>query len=443
MAAAARSNSLMDDKDRTVMLTEEESNSVNNPVEQERLTKLLDMAFWHKQAGNTKSAILAAEAAIVINKDSVSAHSLLGALYEKQGDLQKAISHMERAVALNPNNPMDQARLDQLRHDALHQQAVSGGLMNVIAARSTAPRVDTRVSSDESNSKFLPILISVAVVAGVITSGLYLMHKTPAPGASGGDYAQSQVRPGPGPGFGIQSPAPAAGPRMSMGSSPTIVTMPKATAPPPAAIVPAPKTSIASTPDPFAVGAPPDPSAPAPVKTSGSGQGTDKVKPLPPITIESQTSVPPAPVTIPETSGNSVTPMPQHTVVVDQLPNQQSNAPSSYQTQTAAPYDPGAPVPHIHITVDSDSGSNPRPTADRDNTILLGGTVPDSSNSADGLQSQALALQQQGDYSHAAQAYTKAIHLYNSQIASGHDVDTARRALRSCQTGLKICQASQ
>jgi tetratricopeptide (TPR) repeat protein len=433
----------MDDKDRTVMLTEEESNSVNNPVEQERLTKLLDMAFWHKQAGNIKSAILAAEAAIVINKDSVSAHSLLGALYEKQGDLQKAIAHMERAVALNPNNPMDQARLDQLRHDALHQQAMSGGLINVIAARSAVSRDESRVSSNEPSSKLLPILISVAVVAGVITAGLYLTHKPTTPSNISSDYAQSQVRPGPGPGIGLVTPLPAAGPRMSMGSSPTIVSMPKATAPQAVAITPRSKTSRESTPDPFAVGAPPDPTAPvAPVKTSGSGQTSDKVKALPAITIDNST-VPPAPVTVPQTSGNTVTPLPQHTVVVDQLPTQQPSSPSSYQSQTAAPYDPGAPVPHIHITVDSDDGSNPRPTANRDNTILIGGTVPDSSSSADGLQSQALALQQQGDYGHAAQDYTKAIHLYNSQIASGHDVDTARRALRSCQTGLKICQASQ
>jgi len=120
----------MEDEDRTVMLTEAESNAVKTPVEQERLTKLLDMAFWHKQVGNTKSAILACEAAIVINKDSITAHSLLGSLYEKQGDTQKAITHMERVVALNPNNPMDQARLDQLRHDALQQTVTGGGLVN-------------------------------------------------------------------------------------------------------------------------------------------------------------------------------------------------------------------------------------------------------------------------------------------------------------------------
>jgi hypothetical protein len=38
----------MDDEDRTVMLTEAESNVVKTPVEQERLTKLLE-AGWKYQ----------------------------------------------------------------------------------------------------------------------------------------------------------------------------------------------------------------------------------------------------------------------------------------------------------------------------------------------------------------------------------------------------------
>jgi len=438
----------MDDIDRTVILSEEESNSVKPPVEQERLTKLLDMAFWHKQVGNTKSAILACEAAIVLDNNSTTAHSLLGSLYEKQGDIQKAIVHMERAVALNPNNPMEQARLDQLRHDALQQTATSGGLVNMLAARSAAAREESLSSGEKS--KLLPALVAVAVVAGIITIGLYAIKKPQATTSSNGSYTQTQARPGPGPGLGITVPAPVAvAPRMSMGSSPdTVVAMPKAALAPATSLTPAEQQRInaAAGADPFAVGAPPDTSAPAKL-AANQGKTSDKAKLLPPISIGTTDSTPsnvaPAPVTVPVTTGTAVTPLSQHTVVVDQLPNQPASAPSSYQSQVAAPYDPGNPEAHIHITVDQDSGSSSNPTRGKDNTIVVGASSPDAGVGADGLQSQALALQQQGDYGKAEQAYTKAIHLYNGQIASGHDVETARRALRSCQTGLKICQASQ
>jgi len=280
-------------------------------------------------------------------------------------------------------------------------------------------------------------------VAGVVTIGLYAVHKPATRVAS--DVVSQQVRPGPGPGIGIVTPPRPAGPKMSMGSSPnSVVDMPKA-----ALLPPAPDTThVAANPsaDPFAFGAPPATSTPVELvrPADGHGQTSDKVKILPPISIggSSSADLAPAPVTVTNTAGTSVTPLPQHTVVVQQLPNQPTNAPSSYQTPAAAPYDPSVVVPHIHISVDKDNGSGATPTSDRNNAIVLGGPQGGAGN-ADSLQSEALVLQQQGDYAKAAEAYTRAIHLYNSQIASGHDVETARRALQSCQTGLKICQASQ
>ena len=88
---------------------------VEDPIRQERLTKLLDMAFWHNDVGNLDAAVLAAEAALTINPNSTTAHSLLGTLYEKKGNDAQAIAHVEAVLELNPDSAADAAKLEMLR----------------------------------------------------------------------------------------------------------------------------------------------------------------------------------------------------------------------------------------------------------------------------------------------------------------------------------------
>ena len=69
---------------RTMMLSVQDLAQGQSDETLDRLTRLLDMAFWHNEAGNVAAAITAGEAALAINPNSTTAHSLLGSLYEKK-----------------------------------------------------------------------------------------------------------------------------------------------------------------------------------------------------------------------------------------------------------------------------------------------------------------------------------------------------------------------
>ena len=108
---------------RTMMLSVQDLPVGQGEAELDKLTRLLDMAFWHNEAGNRDAAITASEAALAINPNSTTAHSLLGTLYEKRGDDARAIEHFEAVLALNPDSAADAAKLDQLRR-GVHVKAV-------------------------------------------------------------------------------------------------------------------------------------------------------------------------------------------------------------------------------------------------------------------------------------------------------------------------------
>ena len=109
---------------RTMMLSVQDLPLGQNEETLERLTRLLDMAFWHNEAGNIEAAITASEAALAINPNSTTAHSLLGSLYEKKGEDARAIQHFESVLALNPDSVADAAKLDQIRR-GVHVKAAA------------------------------------------------------------------------------------------------------------------------------------------------------------------------------------------------------------------------------------------------------------------------------------------------------------------------------
>ena len=100
---------------RTMTLSAFDLKSVSDPQSKERLTRLLDMAFWHNQSGNVDAAITACKAALDVNPESTTAHSLLGTLYERKGEDFKAIEQFEAVLALNPESEADAHKLEQIR----------------------------------------------------------------------------------------------------------------------------------------------------------------------------------------------------------------------------------------------------------------------------------------------------------------------------------------
>jgi tetratricopeptide (TPR) repeat protein len=79
-----------------------------------KLQQLLDMAFLAYEAGNLGEAALACQGALAIRPESTAAHSLLGLVYEKQGQVPDAIQQYRIVLDLNPSSRADQAKLNAL-----------------------------------------------------------------------------------------------------------------------------------------------------------------------------------------------------------------------------------------------------------------------------------------------------------------------------------------
>jgi tetratricopeptide (TPR) repeat protein len=86
-----------------------------SPADRERVQRLLDEAFAQSEKGEMGAAIHACKEALVIDPRSVPVHSLLGLLYERVGEKDKAIAEYERVLELNPDSALERESLARLR----------------------------------------------------------------------------------------------------------------------------------------------------------------------------------------------------------------------------------------------------------------------------------------------------------------------------------------
>ncbi len=82
---------------------------------EDRVGDLLATAFKRREQGDMEGAIRACATALQVRPESTSAHSLLGMLFEEQGEKDKAITQFERVLSLNPGSIADREKLEQLR----------------------------------------------------------------------------------------------------------------------------------------------------------------------------------------------------------------------------------------------------------------------------------------------------------------------------------------
>ncbi len=142
-------------------LTEEEF--AIPPSVDERVQVLLLGAFRASQAGQVEEAIVACNGVLTIKPDSTDAHSLLSTLYEKRGDIGKAIEARERVLQLNPGSIADREKLDHLKN---------GESTQPIPRIHTQPRKSTPVLFDTPGGAavaavavFFVVLIGWAAIA--------------------------------------------------------------------------------------------------------------------------------------------------------------------------------------------------------------------------------------------------------------------------------------
>ena len=446
---------------RTMMLSIQDLPLHQSDEDVEKLTRLLDMAFWHNQAGNHDAAITACEAALSLNPNSTTAHSLLGTLYEKRGEDEKAIHHFEAVLALNPESQADAQKLEQLRR-GVHVRATAPPVAHQwlppvflklgptlgkrLASLSATPLPENLGRVDPQRR---PLYAAGAATVVVLLGGLLLTH----PWAQADTVKTYPVTAPAAPppvsvaqsGFGTQTAAP----------MPPVVMMPGRAN----MIVPSYVPPALTARDPFAGHVPAPYSASSAVASAGAGSPQWSLPPvprtvvrrsrgmdLPPLRLAalppagSDSGIPggiaPAPISLPPgiapsvLTGPAVAAVPRHTVVVGNF--------SSAPAPSAAPYQSDLSS-HIRITVhqshDDASSSAIAPS------MSVSGSGDEGQGSA--YQQRALSLQESGSYPQAKQAYQSAIRSYQTQIAAGRDVETAQRGLAACQTGLQICQQSQ
>ena len=445
---------------KTMALTVQDLEPVAGDVNQERLAKLLDMAFWHNDAGNLDAAIKACEAALVINPASTTAHSLLSTLYEKKGNDERAIDHLQAVLEINPDSIADQTKLDQLRR-GVHVKAIQPPpayrwlppALTSLTSAGFKVRLDDMNDRRVGNVRLMPLVYSALAVLVVLGVGFAAVRASQKPVQTATTQTNSDV-PIPPQVATTQQPIvqPAPQPFVST-AAPALAVSTK----PAAAVGKTKKPVVADTPDVF--GASDDPvarkifndaesrvmgGAPIPARTNDAGPGTKALPPLTAVPLNAQ-PIAPAEVDLPRPIATT-TNLPQHTVVVSQLNSDQGNA-AAPPPAAAAPQpqvasndtsNNGGLVPVVRVTVhDSSSG----------NTEVNRGSSPSTvtavhNDEGQAYQQYALSLQQQGDYKGAKVQYERAIRSYKARIREGHDSDDVQRGLHACQTGLEICQQS-
>lgn len=421
---------------------------------EEQLQRLLDMAFWHNEAGNLEAALLACQAALALNERCSTAWSLLGCLYERKGDLERAVEAFEVVCALNPDSIADAQKLEALRR-GVHVKAVP----QPVSYRWVPPALSKYVQDKPS----APLIGAAAAVVVVIALGILSIHPllVGQPGTANAagqpNLAAGRSAWSSGENSSIaagvattQTPAP---PINVPAGAPHTITVGNS-APAMMTAVPPPINR-----DPFA-GTPPLLAVTNGFKPPRNNDGTNTPREsVPPLTLKNlpdSAAVRPLPA---PGSGAAAQPaviattasVPEHTVVVSNPATDNGSylsSPDSGQADSSggSSGDGAAPAPQsfISITVHgepasqpSDGASNVPPDSGPVRHLVLG------ANSGASLQQKALIYQQQGDYTHAQAAYQKAIAAYQTQLNSGEDSDAAVRGIQACETGLQICRQSQ
>jgi tetratricopeptide (TPR) repeat protein len=379
---------------------------LDSPEQQQKIQQLLDEALTHESQGRLHEAALACEGVLVLDPANTSAHSLLGLIYEKQGDLQKALAEYEKVVALNPDSVADRAKLEEVRR-RLHMPS-------------------PRPPQEEPNQA--PLLIAIFVAVGLFVLGLAAMNY--------------QARP-------RSSPAPTQTPAVTQSAPPAAYSPYNWYAPAAPGYAPPPVPQMPPLkPDNLSVAPPRERSA----EQQGSATRAERtpLPPLPPITVvPSQSAATPSN----RSHGRTSSPEPSTggSVVMPDVALQPGAGGQTPERQ-----------PVMEITVRPGTGGNggvvapPPPSMESEDLMRvaqqhqLAGryreAIPLYQKALQGAtdkgfiyQQIGLCYQRLGELDSARNAYQQAIAEYERQIAANQNVERARRGLEAAKQGLVAC----
>jgi tetratricopeptide (TPR) repeat protein len=394
--------------ERKIPTLDESAFQIDSPEQQEKIQRLLDEALAHEAEGRLHEAALACEGVLVLDPANTSAHSLLGLIYEKQGELEKAVAEYEKVVALNPDSVADRAKLDDVRRR-----------LRMPASR--PPR-------EEPNQ--LPLLIGIFVAVGLFVLGLAAMNY--------------QARP-------KSTPSPVQAPAATQPAPPTAYTPYNWYTPAtPGYTQPSVPQMPSVSPGTSSLTPPQEPSAER--RETATRPGRTPLPPLPPITVvPSQPAAEPSPNGRSQSRAGSGEPSAGGSVVMPDVPLQPGTSGQAPERQ-----------PVMEITVRPGTGGSggvvapPPPSMESEDLMRvaqqhqLAGryreAIPLYQKALQGAtdkgfiyQQIGLCYQRLGDLDAARNAYQQAIAEYERQIAANQNVERARRGLEAAKQGLAAC----
>lgn len=440
------------DKTSPVAISEEDFAIPPGP--DDRVEKLLVTAFQEYEAGDLDGAIQACSEALTIRPESTSAHSLMGTLYEKRGERDKAIAEYEKVLLLNPGSIADREKLDQLR---------DGTALIVPRKITSSRRLPGRALFDSPTG---------AAVAAVATFLLVLLVGAWAVYMRGGKQTtQAASRP-----IGAPLPLTGGAQRAAQSTSPyqTQYAAPNG----------AGAQNLAATNFDARSAIQSQRNAPATPRRERQPRGEDEPSP--------RSFVPPATVALAPpgrdfddarnvngSQGGSTIHLPENGLAPSEIGPPpasaraaQSNAGTVTPANVAANPAPANPKKtgriEIVVTQEPQRGSG------------AGRTISDSGSQGANMDSRstlayARQLQMSGNYSRAVTQYTKAldgagddaasihqqialcyqrldqkdsavthyndaIASFKAQISAGHNVEAANRGIKTCEAGIRACQ---
>lgn len=382
-----------------------------------RIGELIYTAYKESEAGRLDDAILACQGAIALNKNNASAHSLLGSLYERKGDVASAIYEYEKAVELNRGSLADRQKLEVLR----------AGIMSPAAPSSTPRRLQFR------NLK--PIAPYAAAAVGfvlVLLLGIALMKGEPGkPDASAREPSQEQSQaarrpagtrvPGqqfaPGgyqqdrgtsqayqPGYIGQQPREQPGTRQPAAPGQDGSGLSRS------AGTKASKSGIPSVPLPGA------PARPPLSQEDGRSETTSEAQ-EPPVIV---------PVIEPSPRGGTTSPAPSVTVAPPAVPT-----PAEAPTVVHAPSEPTINPEERGMQLQRMGKYQEAINAYRE-------ALNQTSDPGRVYQHVARCYQRLGQHDLAIDSYNRAIRSYRDQLAAGRDQAEVARSIRSCEAGVEV-----
>lgn len=410
---------------------------------EETLSKLLVEAFRQFHAGEIEAAMKACQEALDLDSNSTTAHSLMGMLYEKQGEREKAIAAYETVLRLNPGSIADREKLEQLRGITTRLTP-----RKIISVRRTASP-----ALFDSSAGAAVIAVGVTLLALMIGGGFIWWRAAASQDKPSRSAAQSAAAPAQIP------PAPLA----MQQTSPPPQPFPQNTASAPA---PPPTDNSANT----RYNSPPRQSAPprARMQADLSHMEPRPVQPasiLPPETPylehdprfsaqarDGQNTT----IHLPDTTVN---PGDTGTAATEQTPQPPPRRTGKIEI-VVAPEDAKAgksagalsEVKTAGVRDGSSSTMNSRARRDLARRLQLQGqyrrAATEYTRALDGAgddaglihQQIALCYQRLDDKESAINHYKEAIAEYKKQISAGRNVEVAQRGIQAAEMGIRACK---